>query len=287
MRVTEHEVGPGAYGVGIAADGAVWTSLVPSGELVRLDPDGTSARIELGSPESRPMVLTNGTDGDLWFSRGDGFLGHVDRAGTISSRPVRTTSATPYGVCAGPGQTLWYTLVDGDRVGRMTLDGQTEEFPVPAGSMPSILSAGADGTLWLTLNQADAVCTITLTGELTTHPLPTTGGAPVGICASPDGAWFAEIGAGQIGRIGTDGTIEEFPLPDQSSKPHAVATTSDGGCWATLWASSSAVRLDRQGRVVDEAQFSAGGEPHGVAIAADDSVWVALQSGFLAHITAD
>lgn len=286
MRVTEHEVGPGAYGVGIAADGAVWTSLVPSGELVRLDPDGTSARIELDSPQSRPMVLTSGTDGDLWFSRGDGFLGHIDPAGTISALPV-TTSATPYGICAGPEQTLWYTLVDADRVGRRAADGQTEEFTVPAGSMPSLLAAGADGTLWLTLNQANAVGTLSLTGELTTYPLPTVGAAPVGISASPDGAWFAEIGAGQIGRISTDGTTEEFPLPDRSSKPHAVATTSDGGCWATLWATSSAVRLDRSGRLVDEVHFTAGGEPHGVAVAADGSVWVALQSGALAHITAE
>ncbi|WP_147916091.1 virginiamycin B lyase [Ruania zhangjianzhongii] len=283
--MTEHEVGPGAYGVGIAADGAVWTSLVPGGELVRLDPDGRSARIELDSPQSRPMVLTSGTDGDLWFSRGDGFLGHIDHAGTISSHPL-TTSATPYGICAGPEQTLWYTLVDGDRVGRMTADGHAEEFPVPAGSMPSLLSAGADGTLWLTLNQANAVGTLSLTGALTTYELPTADGAPVGICASPDGAWFAEIGAGQIGHIGIDGAIEEFPLPDRSSKPHAVATTSDGGCWATLWASSSAVRLDRQGRIVDEVHFTTGGEPHGVAIAADGSAWVALQAGSLAHIAA-
>ena len=285
MRVTEHEVGPGAYGVGIAADGAVWTSLVPSGELARLDPDGTSTRIELDSPASRPMVLTNGTGGDLWFSRGDGFLGHIDRTGTITTLPV-TTSATPYGICAGPEHTLWYTLVDGDRVGRMTADGQTEEFSVPSGSMPSLLSAGTDGTLWLTLNQANAVGTLSVSGELTTYPLPTTDGAPVGISASLEGAWFAEIGAGQIGHISTDGAIDEFPLPDRSSRPHAVATTSDGGCWATLWASSSAVRLDREGRVVDEVHFTAGGEPHGVAIAADGTAWVALQSGSLARIAA-
>jgi virginiamycin B lyase len=107
MRITEHEVGPGAYGVAITADGAVWTSLVERGELARLDPDGACTRVALDSPLSRPMVLTNGTDGDLWFSRGDGFLGHIDRTGSMSSRPVLTTSATPYGVCAGPEQTLW------------------------------------------------------------------------------------------------------------------------------------------------------------------------------------
>ena len=172
-------------------------------------------------------------------------------------------------------------------MGRIAADGTVEEFTVPAGSMPSLLAAGLDGTLWVTLNQANAVGTLSRAGELTTYPLPTAGAAPVGICASAQGAWFAEIGAGQIGHIGPDGAIDEYPLPDRASRPHAVAATRDGGCWATLWASSSAVRLDRQGRIVDEVQLAAGGEPHGLAVVDDGSVWVALQSGSLAHIAAD
>ena len=38
---TEYDVGPGAYGVAIAADGAVWTSLTGRGELARVGPDLT------------------------------------------------------------------------------------------------------------------------------------------------------------------------------------------------------------------------------------------------------
>lgn len=286
MRITEHAVGPGAYGVAVAADGTVWTSLVERGELARLDPDGTCTQIGLGSSQSRPMVLANGDNDDLWCSRGDGLLAHIDQAGTISSRPVLTTTATPYGVCAGPERTLWYTLVDHDRIGRVTPDGDTEEFPVPEGSMPSMLCAAGDNRVWVTLNQADALCAITLDGKLTTYPLPTPAAAPVGICASHGGVWFAEIGAGQIGRISHNGDVEEFPLPDRSSRPHAIAATRDGGCWATLWASSAAIRLDRQGRIIDQAQFTPGTEPHGLAIAPDNSVWVALEAGLLAHLAA-
>ena len=39
MLVTEYDVGPGAYGVAVAADGAVWTSLTGRGELARVGPD--------------------------------------------------------------------------------------------------------------------------------------------------------------------------------------------------------------------------------------------------------
>lgn len=52
MRVTEHDVGPGAYGVAITPDGAVWTSLVEGGELARIDSDGTCTMITLDSPRS-------------------------------------------------------------------------------------------------------------------------------------------------------------------------------------------------------------------------------------------
>jgi hypothetical protein len=43
MLVTEYDVGPGAYGVALAADGAVWTSLTGRGELARVGPDGQVA----------------------------------------------------------------------------------------------------------------------------------------------------------------------------------------------------------------------------------------------------
>ena len=36
MIVTEYEVGPGAYGVALGADGAAWTSLTGRGELARV-----------------------------------------------------------------------------------------------------------------------------------------------------------------------------------------------------------------------------------------------------------
>jgi virginiamycin B lyase len=171
-------------------------------------------------------------------------IGRADPAGTVSSMSALTPEGSPYGLCAGPDATLWYILLAADRVGRISRDGDTEEFALPAGSMPSLITAGPDGALWCTLNQADAIARITADGGITTFALPTAGAAPVGIDAGAEAVWVAEIGAGQVARIFLDGRIEEFPLPDRSSRPHAVAATPDGGCWATLWAASSAVRLD-------------------------------------------
>ena len=286
MSVTEYDVGPGAYGVAIDAEGRVWTTLVELGELARVSHDGQVDRFRLDAEHSRPMVLTTGLDA-VWFSRGDGRIGRVDPAGTISSLPVLTPTGSPYGLCAGPDRTLWYTLLSADRIGRIALDGTIDEFPLAKGSMPSLITAGPDGAVWFTLNQANAIGRITPTGHVTTYPLPTAGAAPVGIHAGPDAMWFAEIGAGQIGRIHPDGRIDEFPLPDRSCRPHAVAATVDGGCWATLWATASIVRLDRDGGIIAEESFKPGAEPHGLAIATDGSLWVALEAGSVAHLTSD
>ena len=100
MVVTEYNVGPGAYGVTIAADGAGWTSLVGRGELARVAPGGQVSRVPLDPVDCRPMVLALGPDAAVWFSRGDGRLGRVAPDGAVSSvpgspPPVRPTDCAP------------------------------------------------------------------------------------------------------------------------------------------------------------------------------------------------
>jgi hypothetical protein len=90
INITEYQVGPGAYGVAISADGSVWTSLVDRGALARVSPDGQASQLQLDSAQSRPMVLTQGPDGTIWFTRGDGLIGRIAADGGTTSLPVRT-----------------------------------------------------------------------------------------------------------------------------------------------------------------------------------------------------
>jgi len=97
MIVTEYEVGPGAYGVALGADGAAWTSLTGRGELARVGPDGQVSRVSLDSEQSRPMVLARGPDDAIWFSRGDGQIGRADPAGTVTRRSASSPGLNPTG----------------------------------------------------------------------------------------------------------------------------------------------------------------------------------------------
>jgi virginiamycin B lyase len=284
----------GPYGVTLVG-GELWTTLVHAGVVARVLGDDIE-RFDLGAPGSRPTLIVPGPDGAVWFTRnGDDRIGRIGADGVVSAvvvsaapvsdAPGSAAGSSPYGLCVGPDGALWFTLMNTDRIGRVSVDGDVTEYPIgTSGGFPAMITADED--LWFTLNQGNAIGRMTVTGEVTTYPLPTEGAGPVGISAGPQGVWFVEIMAGQVGRISLDGKIEEFPLPDRSSKPHAVVALPDGGCWVTLWGSAALVRLDASGTVVEQHQFGAGTEPHGLAVAPDGSVWVALETGVLAHIHA-
>ncbi|GAA2836797.1 virginiamycin B lyase family protein [Kribbella solani] len=318
MSVREYVVGAagdGPYGVVVAGD-EVWTTLVHAGRVAT-----RSGRVvELGAPESRPSVIVTSPDGAIWFTRnGDDQVGRITPAESESggeapdasagsagvsassagvsagSAGVSASSAgvsavevvgAPYGLCVGPDEALWCTLMSGDAIGRITTDGEVSTYPVgTTGAFPAMITSFA-GELWFTLNQANAIGRMTTAGDVTTYPLPTDSAGPVGISAGPDAVWFTELLADRAGRIAADGTIQEFALP-AGSKPHAAAATPDGGCWITLWSAAKLVRLDADGNVTREYALGDGAEPHGLAIAPDGSVWVALEKGSLAHIQPD
>jgi virginiamycin B lyase len=77
-------------------------------------------------------------------------------------------------------------LLAADRVGRISLHGEVQEYPLPAGSMPSLITADPDGALWCTLNQANAVARITPAGGVTAYSLPTANAARSG--STPTGS---------------------------------------------------------------------------------------------------
>ena len=143
MLVTEYDVGPGAYGVAVAADGAVWTS------LTGLTPAGS-----------------------------------------------------PYGLCAGPGRTLWYTLVAADRIGRISLDGGSEEFPLPDRSCrPHAVAATPDGGCWATLWAASSVVRLDRDGGLAEKISFQPGSEPHGIALGPDGSVWVALETGSLAHL--------------------------------------------------------------------------------------
>src|SRR4249920_2647746 len=61
-------------------------------------------------------------------------------------------NAQPLEIARGPDGNLWFTEIEGNRIGRITPLGVVTEFSagMSAGALPIGIAAGPDGNLWFT-----------------------------------------------------------------------------------------------------------------------------------------
>src|SRR6266516_2791141 len=154
---------------------------------------------------------------------------------------VPTPNSTPVGITAGPDGSLWFTELDGNNIGRITINGAIIEYSVPTSdSNPLEITAGPDGNLWFTEGSGNNIGRITTTGAIIEYPVPTPNSEPFGITMGPDGnLWFTEdnFNVNQLGRITTAGVITEYPAPTPSGFAGdvlgEVTSGPDGNLWFT------------------------------------------------------
>lgn len=123
VSVEEYPVpGAGPYAITTGPDGALWFTLVHSGQIGRLVPGGTPTVHDL-DPDAGPTVIVTGPDGALWFTEwAASRLGRITVDGRISE--VDLPGAEPHGLAAGPGGTLWVALESGALARVIPRDGR-------------------------------------------------------------------------------------------------------------------------------------------------------------------
>src|SRR6266508_2541159 len=161
----------------------------------------------------------------------------------ITEFSVPTSNSGPHGITAGPDGALWFTEVNGNKIGRITTGGVITQFAISAvTSGPWDITAGPDGNLWFT-ESIGAIGRITTTGVITEFPIPTLASEPRGITTGPDGnLWFTESTANKIGRITTSGVVTEFSIPT-GSRPVGITAGPDGNLWFTERAANKIGRI--------------------------------------------
>lgn len=234
-----------------------------AGKIGKITPTGTITEYPLSIPYTILGGITNGPDGNLWFTETfyppfggsppalGGAIGRITPTGTVTEFPLPKGGASPRGITAGPDGHLWFTITGygTTAIGRITTDGEITQFPAYPQDSPYGIAAGPDGNLWFAMY--GKIGRITTDATITEFPLPSYEG-PYGIAAGPDGnLWFTEDFRGRIGRITPTGVATQFS-PLAVGYLAGIAAGPDGNVWFTAWGSGGRIgRITSTGTVTE------------------------------------
>jgi hypothetical protein len=219
---------------GIAVgEGSIWVSTA-RGELLRLDPDGTTvARIQVGAA---PGEVAFG-EGAIWVAvGGEDTLAKVD-PGTNSIVDTVEVGDEPYGLTLGDGF-VWVTNRKGNSVSRVTPINGRVDGTIEVGRNPKGISFG-DGATWVANTDDGTVSKIVGGMAETTIEV---GPEPRGIVFAFGSVWVASALAGEVTRIdpATDEVAEELPA---GSSPEGI-TAGPKSVWVANGGSNDLTRID-------------------------------------------
>lgn len=199
---------------------------------------------------------------------------------SIRQFEVPTPNSYPESVTVGPDGHIWFTEKQGNKVGRLSPEGQISEFPIPtADSRPQGIAVGPDGNLWFAQARGNKIGRVTPAGEMTEFPVATPESNPFGITVGPDGAlWFTMSGANRIGRITASGEMREFTLA-KTQTPYGIAAGPDGNLWFTGFNSNTIGRITPQGEVTEFAIPTPDTAPLSIALGSDHALWFTQATG--------
>jgi virginiamycin B lyase len=180
-------------------------------------------------------------------------------------------SRWPGDIVSGPDGALWFTELNGERIGRIATKpaGQITEFPIPTrpaaasggqrggppaehvDPRPGSIALGPDGALWFTVPNFNAIDRITAGGHITEYAAGPDA-RPADIVAGPDGAlWFTLPMSQQIGRITTAGRVTRYRVAGTNSSPQDIAAGPDGALWFTERLGKRIGRITTSGQVTE------------------------------------
>ena len=133
----------------------MWFTESNGNRIGRMNPDGTHlAEFDVPTPDSAPRIIALGADGNIWFSEfNTSKIGRITPEGDVTEFDLPRPDSGPGDITAGADGALWFIelngtidgrVVNGNRVGRITLAGQVTEFPLASNARGVGLTAGSD-----------------------------------------------------------------------------------------------------------------------------------------------
>ena len=267
-------------------------------------PVGGLKQFKVPTANSKPRAITNGSDGNRWFTEGTEFtsappkIARITPAGDITE--FAPDVADGCNVCIitdiaqGPGGILYITSNDPTL---MRFNVATQSFETPV-QMPNTSALGGNlavsaTDVWITDFNNDVVWRYQISnGQFTSFAVSDPGDVAVDVAGN---AWFTQPGdvnapgTSNIGRIdAATGAVTRTPTTDGSTTvaPRSITVAADGQVWFTARFTPQAVgRLNPASNAVTLFPVADSG-PSGIAASPDGSVWFTQEiSGNAARIS--
>jgi streptogramin lyase len=267
-------------------------------------PVGALKQFKVPTANSQPRAITNGSDGNRWFTEGTEFtsapakIARITPAGDVTEFAPDAAAGCNFciitDIAQGPGGILYITSNDPTL---MRFNVATQSFETPV-QMPNTSALGGNlavstTDVWITDFNNDVVWRYQISnGQFTSFPVAD----PADVAVDGAGnAWFTQPGdvnapgTSSIGRIdAATGAVTRTPTTDGSTTvaPRGITVASDGQVWFTARFTPQAVgRLNPANNSVTLFLVTNTG-PSGIAGSPDGTVWFTQETkGNAARIT--
>jgi streptogramin lyase len=241
-------------------------------------PAGMLKQFKVPTANSEPRAITNGSDGNRWFTEGTEFtgapakIGRITPAGAVTEFPVECNGCIITDIAPGPGDTLYFTSNDASLGSITTAGQQLASVPLPNSNALGGNLAVHGNDVWITDFNNDSLWRYTITsGEFTQFLVP----EPADVAVDSLGrVWFTVPLDGDVDRL--DSATGEVVSTDAGGLiPRALAVAADGQVWFTARFTPQGVgRLDPDTtpHVVTTFPLTNVG-PQGIAASPDGSMW--------------
>ena len=243
-------------------------------------PVGALKQFKVPTANSEPRAITNGSDGNRWFTEGTSFtnappkIARITPGGDVTEIPVDCNGCILTDIIQGPDDVLFFTSND-PFLGRY--NWQTGAFLDPI-VIPNSSAVAGDlavhgDDIWFTDFNNDSLWRYNITaGEFTQFPVP----EPSDVVVDDAGnVWFTAPLDQTVDRLdpATGAVVERFAVPDGLT-PRQITIATDGQIWFTSRFTPQGVgRLDPATGVVNSFPTPSNPGPEGIAASPDGTVW--------------
>jgi streptogramin lyase len=243
-------------------------------------PVGALKQFKVPTANSEPRAITNGSDGNVWFTEGTEFtdapprVGRITPDGSITEFDANCEFCILTDIVQGPADVLYLTS-NNPILLRFNL--ATMSFLAPI-DIPNSIAVGGDmavhgDDIWFTDFNNDSLWRYNVTaGQFTQFPLPV---QPSDVVVDSAGtAWFTAPFDNTVNSLDpATGTVESFPVPDGLS-PRAITIATDGQIWFTSrFVPQGVGRLDPTTGAITTFPTPSNPGPQDIAASPDGSIW--------------